>query len=392
MSIKNIYTFCKKNYWNSNLMRVASITAVALFLNSVFYLALDEYYSFWGPLRNYANAIMFVGFLVLPGVMYEYAVKGPQNDKETVSFDKVGYDSWLTLLIGSAFSLISVFPYYSKNYLVFGILFFVGSGLIFYSYLKFVFDNLTKIKKIKTALSEKTFLFFYSAFSFYLTVQLFGEVNKIFLVNQSVLTFTLIYGVAMKLILSAFLTYMIAVIMTTAYFKNEQPDVANVESKRNIGFFRRFLFLLWGAICKFFNLVLNFMKLKFVSWVINIFSSSDKKFWICHYLIMTSLFLILVIQVFSEKGKLNFLANVAYEIDFNENFYCSSYLSADDNLLKDKLFNSTQGKEGAKVEFKGIPLTPDQSIVFLVTKDEIDNYDGENAIGVPVKCYDFSFK
>ncbi len=380
-ALKRFISFVREYYAHSAGMIFSLIIVSILVCHTVLYLFYPPYSDLFIGLESFGNAIALIGFFVIPGVIIEYQVRANSN-LQFLEFEKVGKRSWALLISGLVICLGFLYPFLLADFTS-SMIFFFGTMLVFFSFLSFLKENLQKRvwKKIKKR--YRYFAIGAPTLAFYLTVDLFSELNSAFPISQTFFSFTITFGLLMKNGIAIFILYLFAVMVVTSYFKTKtgvKPrKIPNDDwcFSLNILLIRKFfvfvfllsinliyhLFIILLLITK--KILLFFPKLIFATVML---IGGKKKvlpvnkptavqvFWGLHYFIVASIVVFFAGLILTSEGRTRYWKKVAYEIDFNENFICKKYIELNADEKQKKL--------------KAIPLSPDQTRVYYVLYQE----------------------
>lgn len=396
-ALRSFISFVREYYAHSAGMIFSLVIVFILVCHTAFYSFYTPYSELFIGLESFGNAIALIGFFVIPGVIIEYQVRANSN-LQFLEFEKVGKRSWTLLISGLVICLGFLYPFLQADFTS-SMIFFFGTILVFFSFLSFLKENLQKYvwKTIKKR--YKYFAIGAPTLAFYLTVDLFSELNSAFPISQTFFSFTITFGLLMKNGIAIFILYLFAVMVVTSYFKTK----TGVKPRKrpnddwccslNIILIRKFfafVFLLSINLIYhlFIILLLTTKKIlmffpKLILATVMLISGKKKVFrvnkptavqvfWGLHYFIVASIVVFFAGLILTSEGRTRYWQKVAYEIDFNENFICKKYIELNADEKQKKL--------------KAIPLSPDQTRVYYVLYQEDEDAKNDEFVGDFFDC------
>jgi len=396
-ALKRFISFVREYYAHSAGMIFSLVIVFILVCHTAFYSFYPPYSELFIGLESFGNAIALIGFFVIPGVIIEYQVRANSN-LQFLEFEKVGKRSWTLLFSGLVICLGFLYPFLQADFTS-SMIFFFGTILVFFSFLSFLKENLQEDVWNTIKKRYKYFAIGAPTLAFYLTVDLFSELNSAFPISQTFFSFTITFGLLMKNGIAIFILYLFAVMVVTSYFKTKtgvKPRKRSSDDWRcslNIFLIRKFfvfvfllsinliyhLFLIFLLITKkilmfFPNLILSTVML--IGGKKKVFTvnkpTTVQVFWGLHYFIVASIVVFFAGLILTSEGRTRYWKKVAYEIDFNENFICKKYIELNADEKQKKL--------------KAIPLSPDQTRVYYVLYQKDDDAKNDEFVGDFFDC------
>lgn len=288
--------------------------------------------NFSGNVYAHGAIAAFLGFLLIPGAIFEFLLSKKGHFKEH-RVENVTPKAWLFAIVGTLVTLLSSLAFVFLGELAFGIASIIGFVLLLLSIYEVTKNTSLRLQAIDTILSKKSLSLIYSLAVFIFLVHTFGEINSIFPIDQNKFSFTIVAGITLKFFLFISGFYILIIIFSLPYLDENGQSLRKMLSK------------VWSR------------------------STTENlepiKFWFLHYFFVVVMLLLLLLQDFTLSGRTKFLASVAFELDFNSNFKCKG-VEKDVN--------------------KAIIISPDHNKLFIVSQSEVENYKYPSSIGELVSC------
>lgn len=290
------------------------------------------------------TCFVILGFLFIPGIILEY-IEVKKNKKKNFFKEPPSLYSFLLVLVSLFFYVTSIRYLASSNILNFLFFSFMGLTTLVWSFSMFLSRNDMKIADISLLHERKVLVFIFSLITFYFTLVTYSELNSLFGIDQSKMPFSIIISNAMYIHFSLLIFLMISMVFLIVYV----PSVYSIS--RFLANKSRFKTLGKEELRECFRV--NF---------------KIKAFYFSVYTLCSLVFTLFLFTFVNREERLDFLALVAYEVDFNGNYFC----------------DGNKDDESYKVIF----MTPDNSVVYAVRKYEITIRSADRRLGKIVKCFE----